>query len=262
MIDPVGGLPLTMTFKSLKDDLAALRAAAPAGVVDPAVTSIGRSEQGKDIHAIRIGRNPASPVLIAGCHHAREWISVEVPFLIAEFLVTKYAGDALVRRIVDSRDIWIVPMVNPDGHEHSVLVERLWRKNFPTAVGRESVDPNRNYAASTWGAPEGAFSTDPAEDNYRGPSAGFAEEVKAMQTLISARQFKGTLDFHSFGRFVLFPWSGRTVAHPDALQDGMAAHLERVIDAKGRDYLRLQASKLYTTPPFLRSPERAKVPGG
>ncbi|MBI3953339.1 MAG: hypothetical protein HY330_02385, partial [Chloroflexi bacterium] len=40
------------------------------------------------------------------------------------------------------------------------------------------------------------------------------------------------------------------------------AHLERVIDAKGRDYLRLQASKLYTTPPFLRSPERAKVPGG
>lgn len=252
----------TVTFSSLRDDLAALRAAAPAGIVDPAVISIGSSEQGKPIHAIRIGKNPAIPVLIAGCHHAREWISVEIPFLIAKELVEKYSQDINIQRIVDSRDIWIVPMVNPDGHEHTVLKVRLWRKNFPTASGRKSVDPNRNYNTSTWNASQGAFSDDPTDDSYRGPTGGYAAEVTAMQTLITAQQFKGSLDFHSFGRFVLFPWSGNVAPHPDALQDGMAGKVERIIDLKGKDYTKLQASQLYTLSPWSQPPEDAKVPGG
>ena len=257
-----GSTPVTVTFKSLRDDLANLRATAPPGIVDKSVVSLpDKSEQGQNIYAIRIGRNPARPILIAGCHHAREWISVEVPFLIAELLVQKYSSDANIQRIVDDSDIWIVPMINPDGHEHTVLVDRGWRKTFPTDASRDSVDPNRNYATSTWGATVGQFSTDPRQNTYRGPSAGYAKETIAIQNLINARKFKGTLDYHSFGRFVLFPWAGRVGPHPDAKQDELATDLKRVIDSKGTPYRKLQASGLY---PLLNglTPANGVVPGG
>src|SRR5258708_7086892 len=97
------GKSISVDFCSLKDDLGDLRSSikVPKGVVDMAVTSIGKSEQGADIQAIRIGRDPSMPVLVAGCHHAREWISVEMPFLLADFLIAKYSSDPKVQRIVD-----------------------------------------------------------------------------------------------------------------------------------------------------------------
>jgi len=50
---------------------------------------IGKSIQGRDILAIKISDNPAveeaeePEVLYMGCHHAREWISVEIPMHLA-----------------------------------------------------------------------------------------------------------------------------------------------------------------------------------
>ena len=261
----------TVTFRSLKDDLDALRAAAPAGVADLARTTIGKSEQGRDIHLLRLGRNPAMPVLIAGCHHAREWISVEMPYLIADYLVRHYATDPKVQRLVDARDLWIVPLINPDGHERSVTVNRDWRTNDPPAAGgRVAVDLNRNYATSTWGIAKGNFSTKPGQDNFRGPSAGFAVEVQAMQDLIRAQRFKATLDYHSRGRWVLFPWSGKVDAPPAKVVQ-LAAHYGRVVDSKGAPrgihYTQIQASGLYpelnrllNRPPL--APEDGVVPGG
>lgn len=237
---------VSVTFRSLAADLAVLRTTGAAlGIVDPPRTRVGQSEQGKDMHLIRIGKNPAMPVLITGCHHAREWISVEIPFLFAEFLITNYQVNPLVRRLVDARDIWIVPMVNPDGHERSVLVNRMWRKNAPIAAGRPAVDLNRNYATAFWSNTAGQTSSIPTSDSYGGPSAGFAAEVVAMQNLVRSIRFKGSLDFHSFGRFVLFPWAGQDAPPPDAFQEPMAERLERIIDAKGADYRRLQTSRLY-----------------
>jgi carboxypeptidase T len=252
---------VNMTFRSLQADLAALRAAAPAGLVDGVQIEIGRSEQNAPIHVIRIGRNPDKPVLITGCHHAREWISVEVPYLFAEYLLDQYATDPRVRRLVDDRDIWIVPLLNPDGHEHSVLTDRLWRKNSPTAGGRESVDLNRNYDTARWGTTTGMFSDDPASHAYRGQSPAYAREVQALQTLITTHRFLGVLDYHAYGRFVLFPYQGRAEAHPDPLQSRMAANLERIVDARGTNYTCMAGSALY---PLLHgvAPVDGVVPGG
>ena len=253
---------VTLTFRSLKDDLANLRATAPPGVVDRAIVALpDKSEQGQNIYAIRIGKNPAMPLLIAGCHHAREWISVEVPYLIAEYLIQNYNADPQVRRIVDGSDIWIVPMINPDGHEHTVLNDRMWRKTFPTDPARKAVDPNRNYATSLWNTPVGQFSDVETSELYRGPSAGYAKEVVAMQNLINSKQFKATLDYHSFGRFCLFPWAGRIGPHPDPKQDEMATTLKRVIDARGTTYRKLPGSALYRQLMGI-SAAASVVPGG
>ena len=65
-----------------------------------------------------------------GCHHAREWISVEVPFYVAKHLLENYSTDAHIRGLVNQSEIWIVPLVNPDGLEYSIHFYRYWRKNM------------------------------------------------------------------------------------------------------------------------------------
>jgi hypothetical protein len=120
---------------------------------------------------------------------------------------------------------------------------------------------NRNYVTSRWGTTAGKFSDDRTADSYRGPSPGYAAEVQAMQTLVTTRQFLGTLDFHSYGRFILFPYCGRVEPHPDPLQDRMATNLERVIDSKGTDYQRISGAGFY---PLIHGdlPADGVVPGG
>ena len=63
-------------------------------------------------------------------------------------------NDTRITDIVDSREIWIVPMLNPDGAEYDMSggVFRHWRKNrqpIPdsTAIG---IDLNRNWGYK-WG---------------------------------------------------------------------------------------------------------------
>src|SRR5438270_3656550 len=257
---------IMVDFASLKDDFAELRGKAPKGIVDAAVTSIGKSEQSADIQAIRIGRDATMPILVAGCHHAREWLSVEIPFLLAKFLLTNYDSDPKVRRIVDGTDIWIVPMVNPDGHEHTVLADRTWRKTFPTDKTRKSVDPNRNYDTAAWHRMKtghGHFSDTPTSDLYRGPSAGYAKEVIAMQNLITKTKFKGTIDYHTHARFILFPWQGTADPPPDSKQEEIANDLKTIINGKDptKPYTVCQAGKFYETV-FGLSEEQSLIPGG
>ena len=114
---------------------------------------IGRSVEGRVIHALRIGERHGGQtpkILFMGCHHAREWIAVEVPFLLAKELVER-ADDPEVAGWLSRAEIWVAPMVNPDGHEHSRVEQRLWRKNRrPNRDGSIGVDPNRNYGYM-WG---------------------------------------------------------------------------------------------------------------
>ena len=119
------------SYAELETDLFALERKHPllAKVFD-----IGDTLEKRDIYALKISDNVSfeeeeAEVLFLGCHHAREWISVEVPYLLGKYLLENYQTDADVKRLVDSSEIWIVPLVNPDGLEYSIHVYRYWRKN-------------------------------------------------------------------------------------------------------------------------------------
>jgi murein tripeptide amidase MpaA len=45
--------------------------------------------------------------------------------------VSRYATDSRIRSIVDSREVTIVPNLNPDGAEYDIATgtDRYWRKN-------------------------------------------------------------------------------------------------------------------------------------
>lgn len=78
-------------------------------------------------------------VVITGGIHAREWIASEIAYLIAEYLIKNYpAGHGpltryqkQLKKLVDTRNIHIIPMINPDGNHWTVFGAnaRMWRKN-------------------------------------------------------------------------------------------------------------------------------------
>ncbi|MHC4695672.1 MAG: M14 family zinc carboxypeptidase, partial [Planctomycetota bacterium] len=70
-----------------------------------ALEVIGYSIEGRPIHALRISDDapvvdPEEPgMVILGCHHGREWISVEVPLFFAQHLAENYLRDGDVTRL-------------------------------------------------------------------------------------------------------------------------------------------------------------------
>jgi hypothetical protein len=181
---------------------------------------VGDTWENREIWALKISDNVATheagekDILVNGNHHAREIMTVEVPLHLAKNLCEKYPGDPDVKLIVDNVETWIIPMLNPDGHNHVFKVYSMWRKNRrDNGGGYYGVDLNRNYDYH-WG--EAGSSGDPRSNVYRGPYAFSEPELQAIRDLINDddHQFLYTLNYHSYGRCMLYPWA-YTYGHPE-----------------------------------------------
>jgi carboxypeptidase T len=215
---------------------------------------IGRSVEGRPLWALRIGerRGSARKVAFLGCHHAREWISVEVPFRLAEHLIDNASTDP-VQSWLQRGEVWVAPMVNPDGHEHTRTQDRLWRKNRRrNRDGSIGVDPNRNYGYM-WGTLNiNTSSHVPSDETYVGPRAFSEPEVRAVRDLVARQLFGGVLTYHSYSQLILYPWGYTSGAIPDETDltevRNLAEDMERLIQGvHGRTYTAQQASQLYPT---------------
>lgn len=209
-------------YKTVEGSLAALQGLAQKRPDLAEVVDIGDSWEktqgkGRDIVALHIGKKGAGKpvVLYAGCHHARELVTPEMIHNFAQHLIEGYGKDAEITGLVDTRDIWLVPMVNPDGHKHAEAGEDQ-RKNTNIVTGgkrRIGVDLNRNYGAPSWS--QVGSSSNPESDTFHGKSAFSEPEVQAMRDLM--RKIKPTylLTFHSFSNVVLWPWGYTEAPPPD-----------------------------------------------
>jgi carboxypeptidase T len=216
---------------------------------------IGRSLENRAIWALRIGERRASEhkLLFMGCHHAREWVSVEVPYLLAEHLVNN-ASQTPIRDWLQMSEIWVAPMVNPDGHEFSrTPANRLWRKNRrPNADGSIGVDPNRNYGYM-WGTLNiNTSSHVPSDETYVGPRAFSEPETRAVRNLIATELFRGVITYHSYSQLILYPWGYTSEPIPDAsdlsTMTKLAERMQQLIgEVHGRTYTPQQSSQLYPT---------------
>jgi hypothetical protein len=180
---------------------------------------VGDTWENRQIWALKISDNVATheaderDIMVNGNHHAREIMTVEVPLYLAQQLCAKYPADPDVKLIVDNVETWVIPMVNPDGHNHVFKVYNMWRKNRrDNGGGVYGVDLNRNYDYH-WG--ESGASHNPRSDTYCGPSAFSEPECQAIRDLVNddAHQFLYTLNYHSYGRAMLYPWA-YTYGHP------------------------------------------------
>lgn len=147
--------------------------------------------------------------------HAREWISGSTCQYIAQQLVTGYDTDSAIRHLLDTTEVIMVPVVNPDGYEFSWTRNRLWRKNRKPFRFGTGVDLNRNFAEANW-CKTGASNV-PFADTYCGPNAGSEGETQAIQNYYS--KYKGmvaaAIDFHSFSQLILRPNGFTPTPAPD-----------------------------------------------
>lgn len=223
---------------------------------------LGRTYEGRDIVAVKIsdnvGTDEAEPeVLYDANHHAREHLTVEMALYLLNMYTSSYAGDTRVRNVVNSREIWIIPSVNPDGAEYDVATGeyRSWRKNRQPNRNSSYVgtDLNRNYGYR-WGCCGGS-SGSPSSDTYRGTAAFSAPETQVIRSFVESRvvggvqQIKAAIDFHSYSELVLWPF-GHTTANTTT---GMSADQYNTFATLGRqmaatnNYTPEQSSDLYIT---------------
>jgi hypothetical protein len=224
--------------------------------------SIGTSYQGRQIWAMKISDNvdfdePEPEVLYDGGTHADEHMGVEMTLRIMHWLVDGYGTDDRITKIVDSREIWIVFSVNPDGAAFDIRNGKfhLWRKNRQPTPGSTSIgtDLNRNFGYR-WGG-GGNTSPNPKAITYRGPAAFSAPETRAMRDFLKSRvvggrqQIRTHITFHEYGRLVMWPYGYTAADIPkDMTKDDHAAlvHIGRRM-AASNGYTPKQASSQYVT---------------
>jgi hypothetical protein len=222
----------------------------------------GDSQPGHDLLAIRVTNETiARPSVLSGTTiisgtkpvfflianvHAREITTPELARRFVDWLTGAYWTDADARWIVDWHEIWVIPIVNPDGHWLVELGEAspysgapfLQRKNAnrssgcnqwpPSSFSQYGVDLNRNHSF-VWGGP--GSSSLPCSQLFKGSAAASEPEVAQLQTLIQALipdqrgpapgdaappNTKGLfITLHSFGELVLWPWGHSAAAAPN-----------------------------------------------
>lgn len=215
------------------------------------LTSIAKTSEGHDIWALRISgdlahANEKPAAIYMGGHHAREHLSVEMPLMWAQYLISHYrSGDARIVGLINSRDIHIIPTVNPDGMEYDIKdgSYKMWRKNRTrNSDGTSGVDLNRNYGFQ-WGT--GGSSTDTNSEVYMGTKPFSEIETTAIKNYIEAHtNITVLLSFHSFSKLILYPWghkySGIEVINDKAVHEKMAKTM-----AEWNGYTPQQSSELY-----------------
>ncbi|PZS14539.1 MAG: carboxypeptidase, partial [Pseudonocardiales bacterium] len=208
------------TYHQLTTELDSLAAAHPNQV---AISSYGTSVQGRPLLLVKISddvrTDKREPEVLFSCaQHAREHITVEMCLHIVRRLAQGYGTDPAITRLLKSREIWVMPIANPDGAEYDISTGlfSMWRKNRqPAPENREiGTDLNRNWG-DEWGCCDGS-SSNPASDTYHGPAPFSAPETGQLRDWVNSRVIGGAqqitahIDFHSFSELVLWPYGFTT----------------------------------------------------
>ena len=188
--------------------------------------SIGNTVESRPIYMVKISDNPdvdeAEPeILYTALHHAREPQSMMQMIYFMYYLLENYNTDPSVQYIVNNRELYFIPVVNPDGYEYNRATNPsgggMWRKNRKNNGGSYGVDLNRNYGPySYWNAPNGGSSTDPSSDTYRGTAPFSEPETNSLKNFLATRYFRNALNYHTYSNLLIYPYGALEQETPDS----------------------------------------------
>ncbi len=201
------------TFSEIVAHLDSTAAANPT--IMTAKFSIGQTIEGRDLWVVKISDNPSvdedePEVLLSSLTHAREPAGAATTLAVMDYLVSNYGTDSYVTNLVDTREIYILPVFNPDGYVYNETTNPggggLWRKNRRpnTNAVDTGVDLNRNYAGH-WGYNDIGSSPDPSSQTYRGTGPFSEPETQAVSAFIQSRNFSIIHNHHSYSNLELWP---------------------------------------------------------
>ena len=188
--------------------------------------SIGTSIEGRTIWAFKVSDYPSvdedePEVLYTGLTHAREPVSMMNLFFFVRWLCENYSSDPTAEFLVNHREMWFVPIINPDGYVYNETIapngggmHRKNRRPNPDNSNcnngtQQGIDLNRNYSYN-WGADNSGSSGNPCSAVYRGASAFSEPETEAISDFILARQFKNVLHYHTYSNVLIHSWGDGT----------------------------------------------------
>jgi len=156
---------------------------------------IGYSIGGREIAVLKISDNvilhEADPdILLDGGIHGDEIGGAENLIRFAMHLCDNYGSDPYITELIDNREIWILPMINPDGREN------MSRYNM------NGIDLNRDfgYMWDGWGSSPEPYSQ---------------VETKAIRDFIFEESFNLQVSYHSGLEIFIYPWFYRNDPCPD-----------------------------------------------
>jgi murein tripeptide amidase MpaA len=198
-----------LTYKAVLTELDSMKNKYPSIIT--ARESIGRTFENRALWMVKISENPTLTenkprVLYTGLHHAREGAGMMHVIYFMWYLLENYGVDADVTSLLDHRELYFVPVVNPDGYAHNESTNPtgggMWRKNMFNGYG---IDLNRNYGYK-WGFDNNGSSPSISDETYRG-SSGFSEfETQAIRDLCNGKKFSATLNYHTYSNQLIYPW--------------------------------------------------------
>lgn len=167
----------------------------------------GTSIQGRPLYFMKIsdnvGQEENEPELkYVGSIHGDEVVGYDMLIRLIQLLTSQYNTNPRISSIVNNTEIWINPMMNPDGN---ALVQR---------GNANGIDLNRNFPT-----PDGILHPD-----------GNAWQVEniAMMDFSSARDFDLSINFHGGALVINYPWDYTyTLAPDDALLREMSLTYSR-----------------------------------
>ena len=179
-------------------------------------TSIGLTYEGRDIWGIKISDNyqldeDEPEILYTGLHHSREPMSYMNLFYFMHWLGENYDSDSLAKHIVDNRELWFVPALNPDGLVYNESIAPngggMQRKNMRESCSGtpDGTDLNRNYSYF-WAYDNEGSSPDGCSETYRGNSPFSEPETQAMRDFVNMHDFKINFNYHSYSNLLIYPY--------------------------------------------------------
>jgi hypothetical protein len=138
------------------------------------------------------------------------------------YLLQNYSTDPSIQYLINNRELFFIPVVNPDGYEYNRITYPsgggMWRKNRRNNGGSYGVDLNRNYGPyAYWNAPNGGSSTTPSSDTYRGTAPFSEPETNSIKNFLASRKIKNALNYHTYGNYLIFPYGALPNETPDSL---------------------------------------------
>jgi len=193
-----GGLstPLTFypTYEQLTNDLQILAASYPNLC---RLESIGKSVENRDLWFLKITDNPdleeAEPEFkYISTMHGDEPVGTVMTLNLIHILLGNYATDQRIRNLVDETEIWIMPLMNPDGYSD---------EEGPSRFNFHGVDLNRNFP-----------------DPVTSPTntiAGRAPETQAVMTFGFHHSSVFSANLHTGALVMNYPFDYKTSPSPD-----------------------------------------------
>ncbi|MCC6650245.1 MAG: hypothetical protein IT348_03755 [Candidatus Eisenbacteria bacterium] len=222
------------TLAEIKMKLDEMVANDPHGVVADKLDTLGYSGQNRPIWGLKLGKAVIGPdtrpvAFYNALTHAREPGGMHALFLFADSLLSRYAVDPEAKYLLDERQIYLVPCVNPDGYDYNRRNYdasgnfTMWRKNARDnnndgmLNNGDGVDLNRNFGFK-WGFNNTGSSGTPSSDTYRGPSAFSEIETRIQRDAVSAMRPVTGLSFHTYSDLLVHPWGWSLAGTPDSLK--------------------------------------------